>query len=81
MKASEYEAFFADPTGFLIRKVLPRHDTLFKGFTGFPNLINLASGYGSMLVGFPLYLMQPAAKEMFEKLIQIPSGFVLNILL
>ncbi len=70
MKASEYEEFFADPTGFLIRKVLPRHDTLFKGFTGFPNISNLANGYGAMLVGFPVYLMQPAAKEMFEKLIE-----------
>ncbi len=68
MKANEYEEFFEDPTGFLLRKILPRHNTIFKGFARFPNIINLASGYGAMLVGFPLFFMDPTVKEMFEKL-------------
>ncbi len=70
MKASEYEAFFADPTGFLLHTVLPRHNTLFKGFSQFPSIINLASGYGAMLIGFPLFVMDPNGKKLLETLLK-----------
>ncbi|MHA1129491.1 MAG: uroporphyrinogen decarboxylase family protein [Candidatus Helarchaeota archaeon] len=70
MKASEYEDFFEDPTGFLLHKILPRHNKVFKGFSQFPSLINLASGYGAMLIGFPMFVMDPSGKELLETLLK-----------
>ena len=40
MKASEYEEYFQDPTGFLLRKIIPRHYKNLEGFSSF-----LSSGY------------------------------------
>ncbi|MHA1268454.1 MAG: uroporphyrinogen decarboxylase family protein [Candidatus Helarchaeota archaeon] len=75
MKADEYEEFFADPSGFCIRKILPRHNLTFKGFSNFPLLINLASGYMSML-GFPIFFMMPETKEMFQKIQEAVNAFL-----
>jgi len=67
MKAEEYEEFFADPTGFCIRKIIPRHNSELKGFSLFPGIAYLASGYGSFL-GLPFYMGNPIVKNTFNKL-------------
>lgn len=67
MKASEYDEFLEDPTGFCIHKILPRHYIEFEGYKDFPNLANLVSGYGSML-GFPFFQMQPNTSKMMKKI-------------
>jgi uroporphyrinogen-III decarboxylase len=74
MKADEYEEFFKDPTGFLLRKLLPRHYTNLEGFSDFPNIISLASGYISQL-GLPSYFTLPQTKNMLQTIEQATQSF------
>ncbi len=74
MKANEYEKFFKDPTGFLLRKLLPRHYKNLVGFSEFPNLISLASGYMSQL-GLPSYFALPQSKKMLQTIEQASQSF------
>lgn len=74
MKANEYEEFFKDPTGFLLRKLLPRHYKNLLGFSEFPNLISLASGYMSQL-GLPSYFALPQSKKMLQTIEQASQSF------
>ncbi|MHA1232588.1 MAG: uroporphyrinogen decarboxylase family protein [Candidatus Helarchaeota archaeon] len=76
MKADEYDEFFADPTGFCIRKLLGRHNTVFKAFEHFPSIINLVSGYMSML-SFPAFFMNPEVRQMFEQIQKAITEFAL----
>ena len=48
MKASEYEVYFQDPTGFLLRKLIPRHYKNLESFSLFPGIFSLGNGYLSM---------------------------------
>jgi len=48
MKASEYEVYFQDPTGFLLRKLIPRHYKNLESFSLFPAVFSLGNGYLSM---------------------------------
>lgn len=49
MKASEYEEYFQDPTGFLLRKIIPRHHKNLGSFSLFPSSgFPLGNGYISM---------------------------------
>ena len=48
MKASEYEEYFRDPTGFLLRKLIPRHYKNLESFSLFPTVFSLGNGYLSM---------------------------------
>jgi len=75
MKANEYEEFFEDPTGFAVRKILPRHYKYLKGFSNFPTIINLVSGYMSML-SLPFFLMLPETKKMLETLQKSVDYFI-----
>ena len=74
MKASEYEDFFRDPTGFTLRTLISRQWKEFEGFKNFPFLSNLANGYGS-LIGFPFFFAMPETKAMFEKINQAVEEF------
>ncbi|MFX1340394.1 MAG: uroporphyrinogen decarboxylase family protein [Promethearchaeota archaeon] len=74
MKANEYREFFKDPTGFLLRKLLPRHYKNLEGFSEFPNLISLASGYMSQLV-LPSYFALPQSKKMLQTIEQASQRF------
>ncbi|MHA1146169.1 MAG: uroporphyrinogen decarboxylase family protein [Candidatus Helarchaeota archaeon] len=67
MSASEYEDLLEDPTGFILRKIMPGHYTYLDGFKTFPLSSTLASPYGVML-GFPLYFGLPPAKDMMPKI-------------
>ncbi|MHC1591946.1 MAG: uroporphyrinogen decarboxylase family protein [Candidatus Helarchaeales archaeon] len=67
MKASEYEDFFQDPTGFLLRNIIPQHYIGLEGFKTFPALSNLASPYGVMLA-FPFYFGLPPGSDLLRKL-------------
>lgn len=50
MKASEYEEYFQDPTGFLLRKIIPRHYKNLEGFSVFPSSgYPLGNGYITMM--------------------------------
>jgi len=74
MKANEYKAFFADPTGFLLRKVVPRHYSNLEGFSEFPNLISLANGFISWMQ-LPFFFGLPSSKKLLETLQNATQGF------
>ncbi len=67
MKADEYDEFFLDPTGFVIRKIIPRHHKNLQGFSMFPNLISLVSGYG-VILNIPLFFGTPPNQEMMKSI-------------
>lgn len=65
MKANEYEEFFSDPTGFFLRKVIPRNCTKLKGFEQFPNLVGL--GYNMVsIIQIPLFFAFPDSRRMIQ---------------
>lgn len=74
MKANEYKAFFADPTGFLLRKIVPRHYSNLEGFSEFPNLISLANGFISWMQ-LPFFFGLPSSKKLIETLQNATQGF------
>jgi uroporphyrinogen-III decarboxylase len=80
MKASEYEEYFQDPTGFLLRKIIPRHYKNLEGFSLFPasgypigngymSMTKLAMYFGSqnmpLLYKFIMYLAKDKMGNMF----------------
>ncbi|MBD3196632.1 MAG: hypothetical protein GF317_16370 [Candidatus Lokiarchaeota archaeon] len=74
MKADEYNEFLADPTGFCLRKLVPRHHKKLMGFSQFPSLINLTNSYGSFM-SLPPFFAAPPNKEMFEALQKAAGEF------
>lgn len=67
MEAEEYEEILNDPTGFLLRKILPRHFSTFESFERFPDKASLANGYITMMQ-FPMFFGDPAVQETMEKM-------------
>jgi len=67
LKAEEYEDLFEDPTGFILRKVIPRQFEALQGFSEFPDFSTLASGLGTMF-SLPLYGIMPGTKKINEAL-------------
>ena len=67
MKDKEYEEFFTDPTGFLLRKVLPRHYRIFEGFTEFPNLLSLGNSY-ALQFQVPFFFGLPSTQKMLKSM-------------
>ncbi len=67
MKADEYEEFFADPTGFLLRKIVPRQNTSLQGFSEFPKFHNFTSGLGIMF-SLPIFNAMPGTKKIRDSL-------------
>jgi uroporphyrinogen-III decarboxylase len=76
MKANEYKDFFTDPTGFLLRKIIPRHYSNLDGFSEFPNLISLANGFISWMQ-LPFFFGLPSSKKLLET-IQVATQAFFN---
>jgi len=74
MKANEYGEFFKDPTGFLLRKLLPRHYSNLDAFSDFPNLISLGFGTISQ-ISLPSYFALPPAKKMLQTIEEATQSF------
>lgn len=62
MKAEEYEEFFADPTGFTMRKMIPRLFSKLNGFSEFPETPSLIGGFG-LLFSLPMYYANPVFRK------------------
>ena len=62
MKAEEYEEFFKEPTGFIIRKMIPRLFSKLKGFSEFPESSSLIGGFG-LLFSLPVYYANPVVRQ------------------
>jgi len=67
MKENEYEEILTDPTGFLIRKIIPRHHKKLNGFMMFLGLSSLANAYGTM-IGMPAFFGMPPIQEMLKSI-------------
>jgi uroporphyrinogen-III decarboxylase len=74
MKADEYEEFIADPTGFAIRKLIPRHFSKLSFFSEFPDIGSLTDGFLSVFT-IPLFLSSPAALKIIESIQEIKETF------
>ncbi|MFX0029164.1 MAG: uroporphyrinogen decarboxylase family protein [Candidatus Hermodarchaeota archaeon] len=66
MKAEDYKEILADPTHFIIRKVLPNLCGVFKPFNQFPNFAGLQLLNG--LMGIPMWVMNPEVMKLVEKI-------------
>jgi len=65
MKADEYKEFFEDPTGFTLRKIMPRHFSRLKAFSSFPDAFSLAYGFNAILQ-FPAFFMMPDSQDLLN---------------
>jgi uroporphyrinogen-III decarboxylase len=74
MKADEYDEFIADPTGFSIRKLIPRHFSKLNFFSEFPDIGSLTDGFLSVLT-LPLFFSSPAAAKILETIQEIITKF------
>jgi hypothetical protein len=74
MKTDEYEEFIADPTGFAIRKLIPRHFSNLKFFSEFPDVGSLTDGFLSVFT-LPLFFTSPLSAKMIETIQEISSAF------
>jgi hypothetical protein len=74
MKAEEYEEFIADPTGFAIRKLIPRHFSNLKFFSEFPDVGSLTDGFLSVFT-LPLFFTSPVAAKMIDTIQEIMNAF------
>jgi uroporphyrinogen-III decarboxylase len=88
LKAEEYGELFEDPTGTILKKVIPRQFGALQGFSEFPEFSNLASGLGVMF-SLPVFNAMPgtkrindvlnAASEYFMKYISITNNYINSI--
>ncbi|NVM01907.1 MAG: hypothetical protein HWN67_06205 [Candidatus Helarchaeota archaeon] len=67
MKGDEYNEFFNDPTGFILRKLIPRMFTNLQGFSRFPPYSDLIGGFGLMF-SLPIFYAMPNTRELNESL-------------
>ena len=62
MKSDEYEEFFTDPTGFLLKKVIPRQFSNLGGYSSFPDFSSLISGLG-LIYSMSAFHGMPSGKK------------------
>lgn len=74
MKAEEYDEFFADPTGFTLRKIIPRNFSQLEGYSSFPEFSSLISGMGA-LYGLSIFHGMPPGKKIRDTLEQAGRTF------
>jgi len=74
MKANEYEEVLSDPTGFAIRKLIPRHFSNFKGISGFPPFGGIANTSTSQFL-LPLSFGTPDGQKLLESIQNSVNAF------
>ncbi len=72
MKAEEYEEMIRDPTGFSLRKILPRHFAKLSFFSEFPDMGSFSDGFISP-INLPLFFSSP---QVMETLQQVTRAFM-----
>ena len=65
MKAEEYEEIFSDPTGFALRKIIPRHFANLKGFSAFPPFSGIANSATSHLM-LAIFFLSPDGQKILK---------------
>jgi len=74
MKADEYEMVLSDPTGFAIRKLIPRHFSNFKGFSGFPSFGGIFNTSTSQFL-LPLFFGTPDGQGLLKSIQNTINSF------
>ncbi len=74
MKASDYEKFLQDPTGYLIRNVMSHQNTVLTPFENFPNLASFASMFSGLGVTF--FFLDKEVKKMVKNLNKALRGMI-----
>ncbi|MFX0132913.1 MAG: uroporphyrinogen decarboxylase family protein [Candidatus Hodarchaeota archaeon] len=69
MKGDEYDELFDDPTGFILRKLVPRMFNNLQGFSRFPRFADIIGGFG-MMFSLPLFYVMPETSKLNESLYQ-----------
>ena len=75
LKAEEYGELFEDPTGVILRKIIPRQFGALQGFSEFPEFSTLASGLGVMF-SLPVFNAMPGTKKINEALNTASAYFI-----
>ncbi len=75
MMAEEYDDFFSDPTGFLVRKILPKHFSKLKGLSEFPGIGGMTNGFVSMLI-ISLFFSTPDFQKIISSVQEISKVFL-----
>ncbi len=66
MEAEEYNNLLKDPTGYLIRNIVPKQNTVLKPFEIFPNLANYVSMFSGL--GLTFFFLNKDVKKMIKTL-------------
>jgi len=74
MKAEEYEKLLQDPTGYLIRNVLPRQNTVLTPFENFPNLATFVSMFSG--IGMSFFFLNKDVKKMTKSFNKALRGMI-----
>ncbi len=75
IKADEYNYFFSDPTGFMLRKILPRHNSNLKAFSEFPNIVALGYETKSRIY-LPLFFSSSNTMKMMQSIEEASKSIV-----
>ena len=74
MKAEEYEKLLQDPTGYLLRNVLPRQNRVLTPFENFPNLATFVSMFSG--IGMTFFFLNKEAKKMVKSFNKVMRGMI-----
>ena len=79
MTADEYDEFIADPTGFFLRKYIPRMFSELGGLSMLPNFPQITESIDVMTLAIPFGL--PPVQEAFTRLLDAGKKNIQNMLL
>jgi len=74
MEAEDYEKFLQDPTGYLIRNVMTRQNSVLSPFEKFPNLASFASMFSGL--GLSFFFQDKEVKKMLKNLKKAMRGMI-----
>ena len=74
MKAEDYEKLLQDPTGYLLRNVVPRQNTVLTPFENFPNLATFVSMFSG--IGVSMFFFNKEAKKMVKSFNKAMRGML-----
>lgn len=78
MKAEEYDKLLQDPTGYLLRNVIPRQNTVLAPFVNFPNLATFVSMFSG--IGMSFFFFNKEVKKMTKSFNKAMRGMIGTLL-
>jgi len=78
MKAEDYKKLLQDPTGYLLRNVLPRQNAVLTPFGNFPNLSTFVSMFSG--IGMSFFFLNKDVKKMVKSFNKAMKGMIGTLL-